>query len=287
MIATIVESIVKLDINCAVKLRPRVSEFPSPLASGLLAPFDQAPNLDNSSTLLPLLLTEAPYWPCVLVSASNAPWFDERFVDHPGNSDTSWLSHLAATKLSFSKHPSAFAVHVPQKQPPPRSRYFLKQSEALTDRMKFLERLLIWEIRMGTYIPIRKNCGKGDNPESDKMEFLKTWDAVNQGGVELDTEGSGNGDDFEEYHEELKGHNQTVEEKTVQNQTMVENTSEIKVDFDIGTEDLEVKDEETEEENATGEEYAEEPTHRSASDLVWGNTSAANSTLQVNSSEVN
>jgi len=192
---------------------------------------------------------------------------------------------LAATKLSFSKHPSAFAVHVPQKQPPPRSRYFLKQSEALTDRMKFLERLLIWEMRMGTYIPVRKNCGKGNNSESDKMEFLKTWNAVNQDDVdELDTEESGNGDDFEEYSEELKEH-QTVEEKTVQNQTMVEKTSEIEVDLAIGTEDLEVKDEKTDEENATGEEYA--LAHGSAPDFVWRNTSAANSTLQVNKSKVN
>jgi len=236
------------------------------MASGLLTPFDPSvPNLvPNSSTLLPLLLSEAPYWPCVLISASNAPWFDERFVDYPGNSDTSWLSHLAASKLSFSKHPSAFAVHVPQKQLPPRSKYFLKQSEALTGRMKFLERVLVWEMRMGTYIPVYKNCGKGNNPESDKMELLKTWNALqSHDGVEPDAEEeNGNGDDSEEYSEEL------LEEKTVQNQTIVENNSETEADLDIGTEDLDVKDEETEEENA--------------SDLVWENTSAANLTLLVN-----
>lgn len=117
---------------------------------------------------------------------------------------------------------------------------------------------------MGTYIPVYKNCGKGNNSESDKMELLKTWNALqSHDGVELDAEEeSGNGDDSEEYSEEL------LEEKTVQNQTIVENNSETEADLDIGTEDLDVKDEETEEENV--------------SDLVWENTSAANLTLLVN-----
>lgn len=96
------------------------------------------------------------------------------------------------------------------------------------------------------------------------MELLKTWNALqSHDGVEPDAEEeNGNGDDSEEYSEELP------EEKTAQNQTIVENNSETEADLDIGTEDLDVKDEETEEENA--------------SDLVWENTSAANLTLLVN-----
>lgn len=168
---------------CAASLlNSRVADFPSD--SGLLTPFSRdGGGLDmsepNSSTLLPILTNEAPYWPCIVISASNAPWYDERFVGYPEDSGTPWLNYLAASKFSFSRHPYAFAVHVPHKQLPPRSKYVQKESEALSGRMKFLERLVDMEIRMGNYVPVRQNCGK-ENDIDMEVEASKIWNPSNR-----------------------------------------------------------------------------------------------------------
>ena len=139
------------------------------LLNGLLAPY-RAPG-DNfirdfsntsrwarsSSPALYEVKVDPYAEPSVLLSLSNVPWFDERFVDYGGGAIT-WFAYLALSNFSFLVHPFGFAVHVPHTRPPPTSQYMEAQQRIRQTQMEMMRQSIIADMKQGNYAPIVREC---------------------------------------------------------------------------------------------------------------------------------
>lgn len=120
-----------------------------------------AANVSHWGEITTPLLYEVPYRPdyepCVLLSLSHVPLYDERFVDYGGGAAT-WFAHLAASNFTFMVHPFGFVVHVPHTRPPPTSRYMEAQRRQRAARMLDLKRQVELDVLTGTYAPVVRAC---------------------------------------------------------------------------------------------------------------------------------
>lgn len=129
--------------------------------------------------------------PCVLVSLSTVPWFDERFVDDGAGAAT-WFTYLMASNFHFSLHPDAFAVHVPHVRPRPKKRFLETQKRLRQGRMTLLEQQVVAEMHSESHVPVLCECpprgseGAEGVPSPLWDSYISYYEALSAARVEED-----------------------------------------------------------------------------------------------------
>ena len=156
------------------------------LESGVLVPYLESEDLMEQEMKVISRWVDSPAFrkasidphaePCVLVSLSTVPWFDERFVDYGTGAGATWYTYLIANKFEFTMHPEAFAVHVPHIAPRRKKRFLETQLRLRKARMALLEQQVVSEMHSGNHVPVLRECPpRGSEGAEDILSPL--WDA--------------------------------------------------------------------------------------------------------------